>query len=96
MVSTVKAWKDKVTIPTYEIGEPEKCPVFLEKRVYQASSGAVYPYPVIEKISDEKTDKEWEVIYLENDYLKIMVLPALGGAYPDGLRQDSRASFCLL
>ena len=68
-----------MVIPTYEVGTPEKYPVFLEKRVYQASSGAVYPHPVIEQISDEKVDKEWEVVYLENDYLKIMVLPALGG-----------------
>lgn len=75
----VKAWKEIVTIPTYEVGTPEKYPVFLEKRVYQASSGAVYPHPVIEHISDEKVDKEWEVIYIENEYIKIMVLPALGG-----------------
>ncbi|MBQ4914191.1 DUF5107 domain-containing protein [Maribacter sp. MMG018] len=78
-MSTVKAWKDKVVIPTYEVGEPEKYPVFLDKRVYQASSGVVYPHPVIEKISDEKIDKEWDAIYIENDYIKIMVLPALGG-----------------
>ncbi len=75
----VEAWKEKVVIPTYEVGAPEKYPVFLDKRVYQASSGVVYPHPVIEQISDEKVDKEWEVIYLENDYIKIMVLPALGG-----------------
>ena len=75
----VKAWKEKVVIPTYEVGEPEKYPVFLEKRVYQASSGAVYPNPVIEHISDTKIDKEWDVIFIENHYIKIMVLPALGG-----------------
>ncbi|MDN3670309.1 DUF5107 domain-containing protein [Echinicola jeungdonensis] len=76
---TVKAWEEKVIIPTYEVSEAEKYPIFLEKRVYQGSSGAVYPHPVIEKISDEKIDKEWDVIFLENQYLKIMVLPALGG-----------------
>ncbi len=75
----VKAWKEIVTIPTYEIGKAEKSPIFLEKRVYQGSSGSVYPHPVIEKISDEKVDKEWRAIYLENKYLKIMVLPELGG-----------------
>ncbi len=78
-MSSVKAWRDTVVIPTYEVGAPEKYPVFLEKRVYQASSGAVYPHPVTEQISDEKTDKEWEVVFIENEYLKIMVLPALGG-----------------
>ena len=29
----VKAWKEKVVIPTYEVGKPEKNPIFLEKRV---------------------------------------------------------------
>ncbi len=75
----VKAWTEVVTIPTYGIGKPEKNPMFLEKRVYQGSSGVVYPHPVIEKILDEKADKEYNAVFLENDYLKIMLLPELGG-----------------
>lgn len=75
----VKAWVEKVIIPTYGTGEPEKVPMFLEKRVYQGSSGKVYPYPVIEKICDEKKDKEYTAVFLENEYLKVMVLPELGG-----------------
>jgi tetratricopeptide (TPR) repeat protein len=78
-MKTVKAWKEKVVIPTYQVGKPEKYPVFLDKRVYQASCGAVYPHPVIETISDTRIDKEWDAIFIENDYIKIMVLPALGG-----------------
>lgn len=78
-MESVKVWQERVVIPTYEIGDPEKYPIFLEKRVYQGSSGSVYPHPVIEKISDEKIDKEWEAVFLENKYVKIMVLPALGG-----------------
>ena len=75
----VKAWREIVTIPTYEVGKPEKNPMFLEKRVYQGSSGVVYPYPVIESISDEKTDKDYKAVYLENEYIKVMILPELGG-----------------
>ena len=75
----VKAWREQVTIPTYEVGAPEKNPIFLENRVYQGSSGVVYPYPVIERISDERVDKEYNAIYIENEYLKVMILPELGG-----------------
>ena len=75
----VKAWRETVVIPTYEIGTPEKNPIFLEKRVYQGSSGVVYPYPVIESISDETVDKEWHAVWLENEYIKVMILPELGG-----------------
>ncbi len=74
-----KAWRETVTIPTYEAGREEKNPIFLEKRVYQGSSGVVYPYPVVESIADEKTDHDYNAIYLENEYLKIMILPELGG-----------------
>lgn len=74
-----KVWVEKIVIPTYEIGAAEKNPVFLDKRVYQGSSGKVYPYPVIEQISDKKTDKEYTAVWLENEYIKVMVLPELGG-----------------
>ncbi|MDE6632507.1 MAG: DUF5107 domain-containing protein, partial [Muribaculaceae bacterium] len=41
--------------------------------------GVVYPYPVIESISNEKTDHEWNAVFLENEYIKVMILPELGG-----------------
>lgn len=75
----VKAWNEIVSIPTYEVGKEEKNPIFLEKRVYQGSSGVVYPYPVIESISNVKTDHLWHAVYIENEYIKVMVLPELGG-----------------
>src|SRR6201996_1396448 len=75
----VDTWQEKVTIPTYPTGAPDKNPMFFEKRVYQGSSGAVYPNPVIDKISDEKVDVEYNGLFLENKYLKIMILPELGG-----------------
>lgn len=77
--SSARAWEEDVAIPTYPIGEEEKNPIFLEKRVYQGSSGSVYPYPVVEKISDEKSDRIWRAFFLENRYIKIMILPELGG-----------------
>ncbi len=75
----VKAWREKVVIPTYEIGKAEKNPIFLENRVYQGSSGVVYPYPVIESVEDIAHDREWNAVWLENEYLKVMILPELGG-----------------
>jgi tetratricopeptide (TPR) repeat protein len=77
--STVSVWEEQVIIPTYGVGKPDKNPMFFEKRVYQGSSGVVYPNPVIEKIADEKEDKEYTGLFLENKYLKVMILPQLGG-----------------
>lgn len=78
-MEAVKIWEETITIPTYGIGQSDKNPMFLEKRVYQGSSGAVYPHPVIDKVFDEKTDQPYRVVFLENEYLKIMVMPELGG-----------------
>ena len=75
----VKAWRETVVIPTYEVGKAEKNPIFLEKRVYQGSSGVVYPYPVIESIEEKPVDHEWQAVWLENEYIKVMILPELGG-----------------
>lgn len=75
----VNIWQEQVTIPTYPVGKPDKNPMFFEKRVYQGSSGVVYPHPVIEKIEDEKVDKEYTALFIENKYLKIMILPEIGG-----------------
>lgn len=59
MSDEVQAWPEKVKIPTYKIGLPDKNPMFLEKRVCQGSSGAVYPHPIIDRVFDEKEDKEY-------------------------------------
>ena len=82
-MEAVRIWEEDVVIPTYEVGEPDKNPMFLEKRVYQGSSGKLYPYPTTEKISHEKKDKVWHAVYLENEYLKIMVLRS----WADGFRE---------
>ncbi len=78
-VSGVRIWEENCTIPTYPVYPAEKSPLFIEKRAYQGSTGKVYPLPVTEKISDEKEDVEYRAVYLENEYLKICVLPQLGG-----------------
>ena len=89
----VKAWEETIMLPTYETGENEKNPMFLEKRVYQGSSGVVYPYPVIEKIKDEKIEKAYRAVFLENYYLKIMILPELGGRLQMGYDKIKKRHF---
>jgi tetratricopeptide (TPR) repeat protein len=78
-MSQVQLYQKTVTIPTYEISSYDKNPMFLEKRVYQGSSGKIYPHPVCEGVSDVKTDKEYTAVFLENDYLLVMILPEIGG-----------------
>jgi len=77
--STVTIRQEKVNIPTYEPQAPDKNPMFLERRVYQGSSGRVYPIPCVERFADRKTEHIWRAIYIENEYIEVMILPELGG-----------------
>lgn len=79
MSQQVRIWEEETLIPTYGIGEPDRNPMFLEKRVYQGSSGKVYPHPVIDKIEDEKKPQSYRMVILENEYVRIEIMPELGG-----------------
>src|SRR4030095_13813240 len=89
----VRAWEDVVTIPTYPERPPDKNPMFLEKRVYQGSSGKVYPNPFTDRISNEKSDKAYKAIFLENEYIHLMVLPEIGGRIHVGQDRTSGYDF---
>lgn len=89
----VKAWAEPVCIPTYEPMAPDRNPMFLGKRVYQGSSGRVYPLPFIDRISTERKDKWWNAVHIENDYLRVMVLPEIGGRIHVGLDKTNGYDF---
>lgn len=75
----VKAWMEPVVLRTYLPGEPDRNPLFLEKRAYQGSNGCVYPLPVIDHIATEPTMQAWQAVHIENEYLRVMILPEIGG-----------------
>lgn len=68
-----------VTIPTYVAGAAEKNPLFFTGRTYQGAKGMVYPYPMYDTLSDEKVNKNYKQVCLENEYVKVCVLPEIGG-----------------
>ena len=53
--------------------------MFLERRVYQGSSGRVYPLPFVDRIATEAQDRSWQAVHVENEFVRVMVLPELGG-----------------
>jgi len=68
-----------VDILTHVPQKLERNPMFLEKRMYQGSSGRVYPSPIIDRIAVEPERKMWKAIHIENEYLRLMILPEIGG-----------------
>lgn len=77
--NTVNVVRESVEIPTYEVGAPEKNPMFFEKRVYQGSSGKVYPLPYVDRVFDEPVAKSYDSITIENDLVRLVLLPEIGG-----------------
>ncbi|MGH3359987.1 MAG: DUF5107 domain-containing protein [Nocardioidaceae bacterium] len=81
----VRAWRAPVEIDTYEPGAPDRYPAYLDRRVYQGSSGTVYPLPFIDQIARTKRPRRWDAVHLENEYVRLMLLPELGGRIHIGL-----------
>lgn len=75
----VEASREPLGIPTYGLGAPEKNPLFFEKRVYQGSCGKVYPVPFIDKVFDTPEDQSYDSVRLENEYVRLVMLPEIGG-----------------
>src|SRR5512137_1681083 len=75
----VRAWEDTIVLPTYEIGPSEPNPIFYSGRAYQSAKGPIYPYPLLDKLTDVKRDKTYRILTLENEYVRIGVLPEIGG-----------------
>lgn len=82
-----------LTLPTYPVGEPDKNPLFLEKRVYQGSCGKVYPIPFIDKVYDDPIDTTYQAALLENDFVKLTFLPEIGGRVFSGLDKTNNYDF---
>lgn len=92
-MSNARVYEQAVIFPTYKASEPEKSPLFIEKRAYQGSTGKVYPVPVTEKISETREDVQYKAVILENDYLYVMILPELGGRIQRALDKTNNYDF---
>ncbi len=66
-------------MPSYLPAAPDRNPMFLERRVYQGSSGRVYPLPFIDRIATEPVVHAWQAVHIENEFLRLMILPQIGG-----------------
>jgi tetratricopeptide (TPR) repeat protein len=80
-MNPVTAQLEKLSIPTYGLGKPEKNPLFFEKRVYQGSCGKVYPVPFIDKVHQDEPPKpvDYVAAKLENEFVRLVMLPEIGG-----------------
>lgn len=73
---TVEEW----FIPTYPSPTEEEMPMFAETRNHQGTTGNPYPARIVSKVDREhRAERPYTVIRLENEYIRLAVIPELGG-----------------
>ncbi len=78
--TAAKASVIRLTIPTYPEAEYETLPMFAETRNHQGTSGNPFPNAVTAvPCAEEPVDVTYDAVVLENRWLEVTVLPALGG-----------------
>jgi len=81
----VRVWNEPLVIPTYEIKPADVNPFFFKGDSYQGASKVIYPYALMDNLGNKKFNKEYKALYLENEFIKICVLPELGGKLYDAV-----------
>ncbi|MHC4435884.1 MAG: DUF5107 domain-containing protein [Planctomycetota bacterium] len=91
--SSVRMWEQDIVIPTYLAGDPEPNPMFYFGSASQGAEGRVYPYPLYDKLTNNKVDKTYKMVYLENEYLRIGIMPEIGGRIFEGVDKTNGYNF---
>ena len=73
---TVRVWQDTITLPTYEQGMPNENPPFDQ---FVTNGRYNYPYTLLDNLTGKSASTKWRALNLENEYLKCVILPDLGG-----------------
>jgi len=79
MEMPVKVKEDSLLVPTYVVLPPNPMPRFYEGQAHQGVQRRYYPYPMNDNLTRTKVDKRYHIVYLENEYIRIGVMPGLGG-----------------
>ena len=71
----VRVWEDVIELPTTAEGPPNPNPPFDLFSFTRFN----YPYPLRDALTDRRDRQRWRALHLENEYLRVTVLPDLGG-----------------
>ena len=73
--AAVRVWQDTITLPTYQEGPPDPNPPF----DLFATGRYNYPYTLRTNLTGRSAPRAWRSLNLENEYLRCLMLPDLGG-----------------
>jgi tetratricopeptide (TPR) repeat protein len=75
----VKVWEEDLVLPSYRVNPPDPNPMFYRNESYQGAQKRIYPYALIDGVTGDKRAEPFKAVYLENNYVKLCVLPEIGG-----------------
>ena len=85
---------ERLTLPTYLEPAAEELPMFAENRVHQRTSGDPYPNKIVSSVDRvNRVDKEYTLVRLENDYVRVEILPEIGGRIYSALDKTTGYDF---
>src|SRR4029078_7492638 len=73
--TAVRVWQGSIQIPTYAEGPANPNPPFDLFSLGRFN----YPYPIRDALTNRRELVSWRSLHLENEYLRLTVLPDLGG-----------------
>ena len=74
--AAVRVWRDTIELSTYQEGLPNENPPFDQ---FVTNGRYNYPYTLRDNLTNSAAPRQWRALNLENEYLKCVVLPDLGG-----------------
>ncbi|HEX9186368.1 MAG TPA: DUF5107 domain-containing protein, partial [Vicinamibacteria bacterium] len=75
-VTDVRLTEATVTLPTYDEDLPDVNPRF---DLFARRPFLIYPYTARTNLTDRRAERTWRTLVLENEHLRVVVLPDLGG-----------------
>lgn len=75
--SDTRVWEAPLSLPTYELGPPNPNPPLFARSLSRGRP--TYPYPLLDNLTNKRIEKTYNAVFLENEYLRVTVLPELGG-----------------
>ncbi len=79
--STVREYS--MPFPTYGFSDPSPLPLLTN----------VYPYFRYDGFTDKATTKSWKVVELENEYIRLLILPEIGGKIWAAIEKSTNRPF---
>jgi tetratricopeptide (TPR) repeat protein len=84
--------EEQKSIKTYPFSDSDPVPVLTRGGIW-GSESRIYPYFSFEKYSLTPTNKTWTIVQMENPYIKVSIMPEIGGKVWGAIEKSTQREF---